>query len=84
MDTSKCLACNRHFKALLSHLAKSPYCKKEKYPPEVIEKLKKRCKELSYEANNLKRRQNYDPIAESERKRFKYDPEASSQRQRSK
>ena len=82
MDTSTCLACKKPFRALLSHLAKNSKCKAEKYPPDVFEKLKTRCHELTSEAHNLKRRQDYDPQAESARKRARVDPKAEAERKR--
>ena len=72
----QCYVCCKEFKQLTKHLAKNLDCM-ENYPILQLHRLRKRSAAIAnlkrLKNSNLKRRLNYDPVAESIRNRRKYE-----------
>ena len=83
MNSITCLKCEKPFKNILLHLNKNSICRNH-YSQESFDELTKQCKKLARDQKNLKRRQNYDPQAESERQKLKYDAAKESVRNKTK
>ena len=65
-----CKSCNKTLNHVLKHLAKSSKCKAS-FSTEELNVLRKNCQEEVKNRRNAKRRQNYDPEAESIKRKMK-------------